>query len=717
VTIDNPPVNAISHAVTAQLADAVAAFFADGEARALVVLCAGRTFVAGGDLSTFDDPGFSAGPFNAALARIEGSERPVVAALHGTALGGGLELALACHYRVCTPDTKLGFPEVLVGVLPGSLGTQRLPRLIPVAFALEMMLNGKSIAAQRALEAGLVDAIADGVSPAFGLGFAKDLVARSVGPRRSRAGRADGTGLAPDFFTVALAEVGRARPAYPAPPAIVRCVEAAVTQPFEAGEALEAELFDACRVSPQSRAMRHVFFAEREAARVPGLAADVATRPIARVGIVGAGTMGGGIAMNFANAGIETVLVEADAAALARGLATIRKNYEASAAKGRLRPDEAERRIGLLAGTLDDGALAGCELVIEAVYEDLALKKKVLERLGRVCKSGAIIASNTSTLDVDALATASGRPADVVGMHFFSPANVMRLLEVVRGARTAPDVLATVMKLAKRIGKVAAVSGVCYGFIGNRMAEPYMREAEFLLMEGATPAEIDGAVEDRRSIGLAMGPCRMLDMAGIDVGAKTVIEYGKAGGLPPDPSYRAMARKLYELGRHGQKTGLGYYRYESRTPVAAGETIETARTGRAARHRAPCRDRRRRDRRAVALSDGQRGGEDSGGRHRLPARRHRHHLGRRLRLSRPSRRAGLDGRRDRLGEDRHHARSLRRRARRPLRLLDGCADVASPRSFGRAPLGVAPGRMIEFSTAESVGLPRRSQLQPKAANR
>jgi 3-hydroxyacyl-CoA dehydrogenase len=280
--------------------------------------------------------------------------------------------------------------------------------------------------------------------------------------------------------------------------------------------------------------------------------------------------------MNFANVGIETVLVEADAAALARGLATIRRNYEASAAKGKLRPDEAERRIGLLVGTLDDAALASCDLVIEAVYEDLALKKKVLERLGRVCKDGAIIATNTSTLDVDVLAAASGRPADVVGMHFFSPANVMRLLEVVRGARTTPAVLATVMKLAKRIGKVAAVSGVCYGFIGNRMAEPYMREAEFLMMEGATPAAIDAAVEDWRRVGMAMGPCRMLDMAGIDVGAKTVIEYGKAGGLPPDPSYRAMVRQLFELGRHGQKTGLGYYRYQGRTPVAAAETAQTA---------------------------------------------------------------------------------------------------------------------------------------------
>ena len=576
VEIDNPPVNALSRSVIAALGAAVDAFAADAEAQALVIACAGRTFVAGGDLTTFDDADFEAQTYNATLARIEGFDRPVVAALHGTALGGGLELALACHYRVCTPETKLGFPEVLVGVLPGSLGTQRLPRLVPVALALEMMLGGKPISAQKALEAGLVDRVDEEAALALGLRFARALVERNAGPRRSRDGTVETAGLTSDFFATARADTERTRPAYPAPQAIVRCVEAAATQPFAAGEALEAQLFDACRVSPQSRAMRHVFFAEREAARIPGLGADVGTRRVERVGIVGAGTMGGGIAMNFANVGIPTVLVEADPAALERGLATIRRNYEASVAKGRMPAKEAERRIGLLTGTLDDSALADCDLVIEAVFEDLALKQRVLARLGEVCRPGAIIATNTSTLDVDRLAAASGRPADVVGTHFFSPANVMRLLEIVRGARTAPDVLATVMKLAKRIGKVAAVSGVCYGFIGNRMAEPYMREAEFLLMEGATPAAIDGAVEDWRRLGMAMGPCRMLDMAGIDVGAKTVIELGKAGGLPPDPSYRAVARHLFELGRHGQKTGLGYYRYEGRKPVEAAETLESA---------------------------------------------------------------------------------------------------------------------------------------------
>ncbi|WP_017761938.1 3-hydroxyacyl-CoA dehydrogenase, partial [Pseudacidovorax intermedius] len=339
------------------------------------------------------------------------------------------------------------------------------------------------------------------------------------------------------------------------------------------GEATEARLFEQLRVSPESQALRHLFFAERQAARIPGLPRDTALRPVRRVGILGAGTMGGGIAMNFANVGLPVTLVEASAEALARGLGIIRRNYEASAAKGRMTSAQVEQRMGLLHGTLDDTALADCDLVIEAVFEDMALKQQVCARLGVVCRPGAIIATNTSTLDVDVLAEATGRPADVVGLHFFSPANVMRLLEVVRGARTAPDVLATAMQLARTIRKVAVVSGVCYGFIGNRMAEVYMREAEFLLMEGASPSQVDGAVE---ALGMAMGPCRMLDMAGIDVGARTVIEYGKAGGLPPDDSYRAMVRRLYELGRFGQKTGAGYYRYQGRTPVDDPEVARIA---------------------------------------------------------------------------------------------------------------------------------------------
>ena len=573
VTIDAPPVNALSPEVVAGLAAALDAFEADRSYSALLLHCEGRTFVAGGDITSFDAPDFSATLFNVTLARLEAIDRPVVAALHGTVLGGGLELALACHYRVAVPATKLGLPEVKLGLLPGSLGTQRLPRAAGMALALDLIASGRSIGASDAFEAGIVDEVREGTPLEVGLAFAEALVARQATPRRLSTQTVSPDSVPADFFTKALDEATRRKAFYPSARNIVLAVQASML-PFAEGEAVEARLFEELRVSAVSKAMRHLFFAERQAARIPGLAKDVALRPIASVGIVGAGTMGGGIAMNFANAGIPTVLVETSQAALDRGLGLVRANYEASAAKGRLTTAQVEQRMALLRGSLDDTALGGCDLVIEAVFENMELKKQVCARLGKVCKPGAIIATNTSTLDVDVLAEATGRAADVVGMHFFSPANVMRLLEVVRGAETAPDVLATVMQVARKIGKVAVVSGVCYGFIGNRMAEVYMREAEFLMMGGASPAQIDGAVE---ALGMAMGPCRMLDMAGIDVGARTVIEYGKAGGLPPDDSYRAVVRTMFELGRFGQKTGAGYYRYEGRKPVTDPETTRIAR--------------------------------------------------------------------------------------------------------------------------------------------
>ena len=572
--IDNPPVNALSPATVAGLAEALAAFDADPSLGALLVHCDGRTFVAGGDITSFDAPDFSAASYNSLLARLERSARPVVAALHGTVLGGGLELALACHYRVAVPGTRVGFPEVKLGLLPGSLGTQRLPRLAGVALSLDLILSGRMLDAARALEAGIVDAVREGDPLSVGLAYAESLLADQAGPRRASERPVPSEGVSPELFAKALADA-RNKPAYPALEAIVHCVQAAATLPFADGEQVEAREFERLRLSATSQAMRHLFFAERQAAKIPGLAKDVALKKIVSVGVVGAGTMGGGIAMNFANAGIPVVIVEASDEALQRGLGLVRKNYEASAAKGKLSAQQLAQRTGLLTGSLDYAALADCDLVIEAVFENMDLKKQICARLGQVCKPGAIIATNTSTLDVDILAEATGRPADVVGMHFFSPANVMRLLEVVRGARTAPEVLATVMKLSGTIGKVAVVSGVCYGFIGNRMAEVYMREAEFLLLEGAQPQQIDRAVE---ALGMAMGPCRMLDMAGIDVGAKTVIERGKAGGLPPDPSYRVLVRKLFELGRFGQKTGAGYYRYDGRTPLPDPEVTRICAT-------------------------------------------------------------------------------------------------------------------------------------------
>ncbi|GAO20832.1 MULTISPECIES: 3-hydroxyacyl-CoA dehydrogenase NAD-binding domain-containing protein [Comamonadaceae] len=561
VEIHNPPVNALSIPVVDGLASALEQFEATPDLDALVLYGRGRTWVAGADITALEQPGFPTARFNTFLARLEAQARPVVVALHGTVLGGGLELAMACHHRVAQPQTRLGLPEVKIGIIPGSLGTQRLPRLAGAELALELISSGRMIGAAQAASAGLVDAIAEGEPRAIGLAAARAVLAAGAPLRRaSTLTAAPASAEALDRAEAAAAK----KPGWPQLAAAVRCVRAAQELPFAQGAAVEAAEFEQLVPSPSARALRHLFFAEREAMKIPGLPRDTALRPVRKVGIVGAGTMGGGIAMNFANAGIPTVVVEVSDEALQRGLGLVRRNYEASAAKGRLTREQVDQRMALLQGALDYAALGDCDLVIEAVFEDLALKTEVCARLGAAVKPGAIIATNTSTLDVDALARATGRPADVVGMHFFSPANVMRLLEVVRGAATAPDVLATVMKLASTIGKVPVVSGVCYGFIGNRMAEVYMREAEFLILEGAEPAQVDAAVE---ALGMAMGPCRMLDMAGVDVGARTVIEYGKAGGLPPDPSYRALVRKLFELGRFGQKTGAGYYRYEGRSPL------------------------------------------------------------------------------------------------------------------------------------------------------
>lgn len=566
LVINHPPVNALGPTTVQGLIAGFAAFAARPELQALVLHCEGRTFVAGGDIAAFEDPDFSAAAYNQLLARIEASARPVLAALHSTVLGGGLELAMACHARIATPTTRLGLPEIKLGLIPGSLGTQRLPRLVGAALALDLIQTGRSLAAEQALEVGLIDAISAQPPLQAALAHARALSAQVAqgGPlRRSSQLPTPPTSWSEAAYTEALHQA-RAQPHYPALEAAVECVHAASTQPFAAGEQVEAQWFARVLRSASSQAMRHLFFAERAAGKIPGLAQDLPLRPVHTVGVLGAGTMGCGIAMAFLNAGYDTVLVEANAAALERGLATIASTYEASIRKGRLGEAERTQRLARLTTSLQDTALADCDLVIEAVFEDMALKQNVAQRLGQICKPTAIIATNTSTLDVDAIAAASGRAGDVVGTHFFSPAHVMRLLEVVRGAKTAPDTLATVMQLAKRIGKVAVVSGVCYGFIGNRMAEVYMREAEFLLLEGASPAQIDQAIE---SLGLAMGPCRMLDMAGIDVGAKTVIELGKSGGLPTDASYRVVVRALFEAGQFGQKTGSGYYRYEGRSPL------------------------------------------------------------------------------------------------------------------------------------------------------
>lgn len=576
VTIDEPPLNILTRAVTTGLGEAVDQFEADATLDAMVICCAGRSFVAGGDLRAFDHPDFDPTPYNNTLARIELQSRPVVAALHGSTLGGGLELALACHYRIALAGTQLGFPEVNIGVLPGSLGTQRLPRLIPLKDALSMILSGEAIDAEQGLTLGLLDKVGiSGEADAarkLGLAYARGLVQLGAKARPTRRLPVRTEELKDGLFDEQYGKLGSRQETSPASLAILEAVRAATTLDFDEAGKLEAKLFDTCRRSRQSRALRHLFFAEREVWRMPGISPATHLRPIRKVGIVGAGTMGSGIAMSFINAGFQTVLLDTDLAGLERGKMYVEKQYEANVATGRLTKDGMRQRMENLTASLDYQDLADCDMVIEAVFEDMRLKKEVMRCLDSICRPGAILATNTSTLDVDIIAQSTSRVSDVIGTHFFSPANIMRLLEVVRGTDTSPDVLMTVLDLARRIGKIAVVSGVCYGFIGNRMAEPYMRENEFLLLEGATPAQIDRAIENPALVGMAMGPCRMLDMAGIDVGAKTLIELSKTGGLPEDPSYRAVCQRLHRDGRFGQKTGSGYYRYEGRIPRSEPKT-------------------------------------------------------------------------------------------------------------------------------------------------
>ncbi len=568
IELNNPPVNASSQKVREGLMEGLLAAQSDASIAAVIICAAGRTFMAGADITEFDLPEVPAPDPNDVFDAVEALGCPVIAALHGTVLGGGMELALAAHYRIALSSTKFGFPEVKLGVLPGAGGTQRLPRIAGVQAALDIMTSGTPISASKALSLGILDAVVQDGLRVAAIEMARSLIESAQPLRLASRLVVDASTLSPSFFDDYRSRLPPVSKGGRAASEIVRCVEAALELPFAQALRLERAAFEDLRVTPESAALRHIFFAEREAARIPGMSREVKLREIRKVGVVGAGTMGGGIAMTFANAGFPVTLLEVGEEALKRGLGLIRKNYEATAAKGRLTLDEVEQRVKAITGTLDDAALSDCDLVIEAAFEDLEVKRAICSRLGRVCKPGAIIASNTSTLDVDVLAEATGRPEDVVGMHFFSPAHVMKLLEIVRGAKTSPEALATVMSVAKIIGKTAVVSGVCYGFIGNRMLESYLRETEFLLLEGATPSQIDKAIE---AFGMAMGPCRMIDMAGVDVAAKVVIERQKAGGLPDDPSYRTVVQRLFELGRHGQKTASGYYRYDGRKAIVDAE--------------------------------------------------------------------------------------------------------------------------------------------------
>jgi 3-hydroxyacyl-CoA dehydrogenase len=550
VRIDSPPVNALSHAVRSGLLEAFESIERDATVRAAVIVCAGRTFVAGADIREFGKPRQKPS-LNDVIDRLDTMTKPVVAAIHGTALGGGLELALGCHQRIAVPSARLGQPEVKLGILPGGGGTQRLPRAIGAVAALRMIVSGEPISAAEALKLGLLQEISEGDLTEAGIAAASKLAGGE--PRRLRdddsklaSGRADRSD-----FDAAAAELTRRARGQHAPHACVEAVRAALDLPFDEGMALERKLFDELVAGDQSKAQRHLFFAEREAAKVPGLGADVKPCAIERAAVIGAGTMGAGIAICLADAGIEVALIETSAETLERGLSTVETNYRDAAKRGRLKPEEADHRRALVKGSVGLEAAANADIVVEAVFEDMALKQQVFRDLDRIVRPGTILATNTSYLDIDAISAATGRPASVAGMHFFSPANIMRLVEIVRGRETSAETLATLLSLTRRLGKVAVVVGNCHGFVGNRMLRRRSAAAERMLLEGALPQEIDAAMVE---FGFPMGPLAAGDLAGLDIGWRM----RKAAGLIAE-----IADALCEQGRFGQKSGKGFYRYES----------------------------------------------------------------------------------------------------------------------------------------------------------
>ncbi len=563
ISMDKPPVNSLGAALRAGIADAMDQAQANAAVQAIVLTGTARAFSAGADVTEFGTPMAAREPnLRVVISLLEDSPKPVIGAISGQCLGGGLELAMGCHYRVALADATLGLPEVKLGLLPGAGGTQRLPRLLGLETALNMVVSGNPVAAAQVAGTPLVDKIIEGDLLQGALAFAHQVLEQKMPLRRSRDLKVkDAQGQA--FLQFARNTVGAMSKNFPAPLRCLEAVAASVSKPFDEGVRLEREGFMTLMASPESRALRHVFAAERAAAKIPGLAADTPLRTIAKVGVIGAGTMGGGITMNFLNAGVPVVLLEMKQEALDKGMATIRRNYENTMKKGKLKPEQVEQRMALLTGTLSYDAFADVDLVIEAVFENMEVKQTVFETLDRVCKPGAILASNTSYLNIDKIASFTKRPADVLGLHFFSPANVMRLLEVVRGAATAPDVLATSMAVAKKIKKIAIVSGVCDGFIGNRMLARYGAAASGLINAGALPQQIDGALQ---KFGMAMGPFRMGDLAGLDIGWATRKRKASEAGLPMTP---VVADKLCEAGRFGQKTGAGWYRYEAgkRDPI------------------------------------------------------------------------------------------------------------------------------------------------------
>jgi 3-hydroxyacyl-CoA dehydrogenase len=561
--LDNPPVNSLGHELRQELVSGLARANADPGVEVLLLIGSGAGFSGGADIREFGTPKAGAYPnLRTVIGEIEASPKPVIAAIGGVCMGGGLELALACDYRVGVTGARIALPEVKLGLLPGAGGTQRLPRLLGVEPALNMIVSGATIGSEKLRGTPLFDAFGDGDLLESALIFARRVIAERLGRRRVRDLKAEMPN-AEAYFQFARNTVKALAGPYPAPLACVEAVAAAVQKPFETGLKRERELFTTLMLSPESAALRHVFQAERAASHIQGVPDDTPTRPIRKVGVIGAGTMGGGIAMSLINAGLPVVLLETKQDALDRGLANIRRNYQGALRKGTLNEASLAQRLALITPTLDYALMHDVDLVIEAVFESMDVKRQVFETLDGVVPQGAILASNTSALNLDDIANFTHRPRDVIGLHFFSPANVMRLLEVVRGAQTAKDVLATVMRLAKTIGKIAVVSGVCDGFIGNRMLARYGAAAHDLIMLGALPHQVDAALQE---FGMAMGPFRVGDLAGLDIGwarrKRLAAEF-------PDRDFSSVADVLCEAGRFGQKTGAGWYRYEpgSRNPI------------------------------------------------------------------------------------------------------------------------------------------------------
>lgn len=567
LTLNSPPVNALSGPVRDGLHKGIKQAIDDSAVQAVVLVCAGRTFIAGADITELG----SGGPQGASLLDVqnmmEDSTKPVVAAIHGTALGGGLEVALCCHYRVAVASAQFGLPEVKLGLLPGAGGTQRLPRIVGAEMALEMMGLGDPIGADKALEVGLISEIVDGDLTQGGVAFAKKLLAQKrplVRVRDNDAKLAPARGK-PEIFAAFRAAHARKNRGFLAPEYNIRCVEAAVNLPFDQGIKREGELFRELLQGPQSAAQRYMFFAERQAAKIPDVPADTQKIPVDKAGVIGAGTMGGGITMNLVNVGIPVTIVETTQEALDRGLKVVRGNYENTARKGKITQADVETRMALITPSLNLADLADVDIVIEAVFENMDIKKDIFEKLDAICKPGAILATNTSALDINAIAAMTKRPEYVIGTHFFSPANVMKLVEVVRGAKTAKNVIATSMALGKRINKIAVLAGVCHGFIGNRMLFARTTQSSRIILEGATPERVDKVLTD---FGFPMGPFAMSDLAGVDVGWNPKTSKGET-----------LRDRLCEAGRRGQKTNAGYYDYKpgDRTPIPNEDVVKMIR--------------------------------------------------------------------------------------------------------------------------------------------